>query len=206
MPGLWIAQEDALAPSAGGIDGHGLVAYVRFDRDRTAPVQAAPPPSPSRVGRRSLSVASPVEAVDTPDRLLTTRETCAYLRVSTQTLYRLVRTGLAGAGAGQSQLYRFRLGDLGDDLQPAVIRRRDSSEDQPGRLRPLSSQAIARERIDAAIAAGALPATRSPRRSPASPTWSRPAMAPDTKSAATGPTPVAARDGGQSRARRPTSA
>ncbi len=150
-------------------------------------------------------MASPVEAVDTPDRLLTTRETCAYLRVSTQTLYRLVRTGRLEPVRVSPKLYRFRLGDLGDYLQPAVIgggiRPRMSPADPTAEL-----QAIARERIDAAIAAGALPAHPFPETIARIADVVAASNGAGHESAATGPTPVAARDGGQSRARRPTSA
>ena len=100
-------------------------------------------------------VSSPVLAVDPPDRLLTTHETCAYLRVSVATLYRLVKAGRLEPVRVSAKLYRFRLGDLTAYLQPAVI---------GGGIRPRPAaptaelQAVARERIDAAIAAGALPA------------------------------------------------
>jgi excisionase family DNA binding protein len=57
-------------------------------------------------------VASPVLAVDIPDRLLTTRETSEYLRVSIATLYRLVKAGWLQPVRVSPKLYRFRESDL----------------------------------------------------------------------------------------------
>jgi excisionase family DNA binding protein len=57
-------------------------------------------------------VTGPNVAVEIPDRLLTTRETSEYLRVSIGTLYRIVKAGWLEPVRVSAKLYRFRESDL----------------------------------------------------------------------------------------------
>lgn len=148
--------------------------------------------------------ASPV-AIDAPDRLLTTREACDFLRISLATLNRLLREDRLEPVRVSARLYRFRLSDLVAYLQPAVI---------GGGIRPRTSpaaptaelEAIARERLDAAIAAGAIPARPFPETIARIADVVAGVGGRPQDNAATGPTPATALDGGQSLARRSTSA